>query len=97
MELNGWTSPQMLRLYGASTQRPRPPDLRPHHGRHPVTPLRPASTASPAHHHLATRRQTTRPHRQWPALQPLRVQEPAVMPVLTVEREGRERAGTNVL
>ena len=27
MELNGWTSPQMLRRYGASAQRPRTPDL----------------------------------------------------------------------
>jgi hypothetical protein len=26
--LNGWTSPQMLRRYGASAQRPGPPDLR---------------------------------------------------------------------
>ena len=35
MELNGWTSPQMLRRYGASARScPRPPDLRPHHGRH---------------------------------------------------------------
>jgi integrase len=27
MELNGWSSPQMLRRYGASAQRPGPPYL----------------------------------------------------------------------
>jgi site-specific recombinase XerD len=38
MELNGWTSPQMLTRYGASAPRcPRPPQLRPHHGRHHLT------------------------------------------------------------
>ena len=37
MELNGWTSPQMLRRYGASTRSTRAPQLRPHHGPHPLT------------------------------------------------------------
>ena len=37
MELNGWTSPQMLRRYGASACiGPGPPHLRPHHERHPI-------------------------------------------------------------
>ena len=37
MELNGWTSPQMLRpLRRQRPQRPRPPHLRPHHDQHPV-------------------------------------------------------------
>ncbi len=34
MELNGWTSPQMLR----PLRRQRPPHLRPHHDRHLTTP-----------------------------------------------------------
>jgi len=38
MELNGWTSPQMLRRYGASARSARArPQLRPHHGRLPMT------------------------------------------------------------
>jgi integrase len=37
MELNSWSSPQMLRRYGASAQRPRPPHLRPHHGEQTMT------------------------------------------------------------
>jgi site-specific recombinase XerD len=32
MELNGWSSPQMLRRYGASVRNARAPQLRPHHG-----------------------------------------------------------------
>ena len=42
MELNGWTSPQMLRLYGASARSARaaPRRLRPHHGRPVMTPAR---------------------------------------------------------
>ena len=46
--------------------------------------------ASPAHHHLATRRKTTRPHRQWPALQALRVQEPPLWSLSSMLR----RAGS---
>jgi integrase/recombinase XerD len=38
MELNGWTSPQMLRRYGASARSARAPHLRPHHDRHLTTP-----------------------------------------------------------
>ncbi len=39
MELNGWVSPQMLTRYGASARgAPRPPQLRPRHERHPLTP-----------------------------------------------------------
>ena len=30
MELNGWSSPQMLRRYGASARNAGPPHLRPH-------------------------------------------------------------------
>jgi integrase len=45
MELNGWTSPQMLRRYGASARSARPPHLRPHHDRH-LTPA--AATSAPA-------------------------------------------------
>ena len=38
MELNGWTSPQMLTpLRRQRPQRPRPPQLRPHHGPHHLT------------------------------------------------------------
>jgi hypothetical protein len=37
MELNGWTSPQMLRRYGASARSASPPQLRPHHGRNNLT------------------------------------------------------------
>ena len=34
MELNGWSSPQMLRRYLASARSVRaPPHLRPHHGK----------------------------------------------------------------
>jgi hypothetical protein len=33
MELCGWSSPQMLRRYGASARSARPPHLRPHHDR----------------------------------------------------------------
>jgi integrase len=55
MELNGWISPQMLTRYGASApRRPRPPQLRPHHGRHHLTPRRarhhPAAPDSCRHH-----------------------------------------------
>ena len=32
MELNGWSSPQMLAVRRQRPQRPRPPHLRPHHG-----------------------------------------------------------------
>src|SRR6204780_2736207 len=38
MELNGWTSPQMLRRYGASARSARgPPQLRPRHAGHALT------------------------------------------------------------
>jgi hypothetical protein len=38
MELNGWTSPQMLRRYGASARSaPSPPQLRPRYGGHALT------------------------------------------------------------
>jgi site-specific recombinase XerC len=37
MELNGWTSPQMLRRYGASARRLGAPHLRPDHPRQTVT------------------------------------------------------------
>jgi integrase len=41
MELNSWTSSQMLRRYGASARSARaPPHLRPHHERHPMTMTR---------------------------------------------------------
>jgi site-specific recombinase XerD len=41
MELNDWTSPQMLRRYGASApQRQGPPQLRPRHGRRTLTTAR---------------------------------------------------------
>jgi hypothetical protein len=47
MELNGWTSPQMLRRHGRQRpQRPRPPHLRPHHVRHLTTPA--VTTPAPA-------------------------------------------------
>ena len=38
MELNSWSSPQMLRRYGASArqQRQGAPHLRPHHGAQPM-------------------------------------------------------------
>jgi hypothetical protein len=43
MELNGWSSQQMLRCYGASApQHAGPPHLRPHHDRPALT--QPAST-----------------------------------------------------
>jgi hypothetical protein len=39
MELNGWASPQTLTRYGASAPGcPRPPQLRPCHDRHSLTP-----------------------------------------------------------
>ena len=37
MELNGWTSPQMLCRYGARPAAPGTPDLQPHHGRRVMT------------------------------------------------------------
>jgi len=51
MELNGWTSPPDAHpLRRQRPRRPRPPQLRPHHGRHHLTPAttRPAPPARAA-------------------------------------------------
>ena len=51
-------------------QRPGPPHLRPHHGRHPITPARDrASRNLPAQHHRVARRKTAVPSQKVTDLQ----------------------------
>ena len=54
MELNGWSSPQMLRRYTRQRpQRPRPPHLRSHHGSQAIadTFVQPAETRAETYSH----------------------------------------------